>query len=111
MPLQKTNYSRVLSNLAKTILYPFLGSWKQRSISILSLMLGFFISSFLLSYLLQKVVYRVFIVFFIVVFIEILVRIRRSINTKSTTLFWISLDNFRIGVTYGIVLEAFKLGS
>ena len=43
--------------------------------------------------------------------IELLVRIRSNQRLFNSSIQWFAIDNIRIGSTYAIVLEAFKLGS
>ncbi len=111
MSFYKTNYSRFLSNSLKGIFSLITSSWRHRSISLLSLLSGFYLASFFLSYLLTRSGYRVFVVILVVLLIELLVRARNSFNSNSLHMLWVGLDNLRIGITYAIVLEAFKLGS
>ena len=43
--------------------------------------------------------------------IETLVRLRSRLVRAEPSLAWVIVDNLRIGATYSIVLEAFKLGT
>ena len=107
---QQTTYEKLLINIGNYLTDNIYGPWKIKAFSLLSLLIGFYISSSLTAYYLQKSGQRVFVVAFIVLIIEVLVRIKPSIDSKRT-LFLIIVDNIRIGTTYAIVLEAFKLGS
>ncbi len=111
MSIYSTNYSRFISKLLQSFFPYFSGSWRNRSISLLSLLIGFYIASSFLASLLSDTTGRIFIVFLIVLIIEFLIRIRTLVSNSSSSTFFISLDNLRIGITYAVVLEAFKLGS
>ena len=106
-----TNFSRLISDISRNLFSYFIGSWKTRAVSLISLLTGFYVASSLLAYLLNKTGYRVFVVIELVVFMELLVRVRNIPNNGKIRLIFKSLDNIRIGITYAIVLEAFKLGS
>ena len=40
-----------------------------------------------------------------------MVRLRTRLVAERPALAWLLLDNLRLGLVYGLVLEAFKLGS
>jgi hypothetical protein len=46
-----------------------------------------------------------------VLVIEAMVRLRSHLLRGEPSLGWVMVDNLRIGATYGVVLEAFKLGT
>ncbi|KGG12437.1 MULTISPECIES: DUF565 domain-containing protein [Prochlorococcus] len=110
MVKHNTNYNELSSGIRSFAFNYFLGPWKIRALSLLSLLIGFYIASSLAPYYLQESGQRIFVVAILVLFIEILIRLKSRFS-KSSSIFLISLDNFRIGITYAIVLEAFKLGS
>ena len=109
--MQQTRFNNLLNSLGSSLFLSFLGPWKRRSIAILSLLIGYYVGSNVTVYFLQKVGQRPFVVLCMVLIIEILVRLRTSVNKKPWPLYWLSLDNLRIGSVYAVVLEAFKLGS
>ncbi len=89
----------------------FLGSsWRRKSLGLISLLFGYYLSTSLGSYYLNILGDRLITASLFTVSIEFLVRLRPRKPNK-LSIFWIILDNFRIGVTYSLVLEAFKLGS
>lgn len=47
----------------------------------------------------------------VLLLIELVVRVRTRLVADRPPLPWLLLDNARIGLVYGLVLEAFKLGS
>ena len=111
MKIHRTNYSRFLNSFFSYLSQAFVGPWKIRSIGLLSLLVGFYLSSTLTSYFLQISNQRILVVFCLFILIELSVRVRKPLYTKNKQIILLTLDNFRIGICYAIVLEAFKLGS
>ncbi len=109
--MQNTKYERLISDLTSSFNAIFIGSWKRRSFSILSLLLGYYLSSQLASFYLDNNLNTIVIASFVVIFFELIIRLRSNINKVKLPMIWICIDNFRIGTTYAIALEAFKLGS
>ena len=111
MRIYKTKFNRFGTRIASFFSNNFLGPWKLRSIGIFSLLLGFYIGSTLTSYLIVILKQRIVIVLLLLILIELSVRVRNNLLIKNKFLITRSIDNFRIGITYAVVLEAFKLGS
>ena len=106
--MQNTKFTKLIDSLVKTI-NPFLSdSWGKRSILLLSLLFGFYFTNSLLSFLLDKPVNTIFLAIIIVLIME--VSIRSSLISRFSIII-MSINNFRIGSTYALILEAFKLGS
>ena len=106
--MQKTKFTVLLDSLVKTI-NPFISdSWGKRSILLLSLLFGFYFTNSLLSFLLDKPVNTIFLAIIIVLIMEL--SIRSSLISRFSIII-MSINNFRIGSTYALILEAFKLGS
>ncbi len=111
MAEQRTRFRELETSVISNINGIFQGPWNQRSIGLISLLLGFYVSSNLTVYYLAKTGQRPFIAFFMLVIIELLIRIRPKSINDNNRLYWIIIDNFRVGSTFAVVLEAFKLGS
>ena len=106
--MQKTKFTKLIDTLVKTI-NPFISdSWGKRSILLLSLLFGFYFTNSLLSFLLDKPVNTIFLAIIIVLIMEL--SIRSSLISRFSIVI-VSINNFRIGSTYALILEAFKLGS
>ncbi|WP_269616986.1 DUF565 domain-containing protein [Prochlorococcus marinus] len=106
--MQKTKYTEFIDSLVKTI-NPFISdSWGKRSILLLSLLFGFYFTNSLISFLLDKPVNTIFLAITIVLIMEL--SIRSSLISRFSLII-MSINNFRIGSTYALILEAFKLGS
>ena len=109
--LQATKFQKFQSLLLSNILDILVGPWKRRSFGLISLLIGFYFGSNLTVYFLEEFGQRPIIVLIMMIFIESLVRLRTRVRNLPFPLHWIFLDNFRIGIIYAVVLEAFKLGS
>ena len=113
MSKQNTRIKKLVDSITTYISISFLGTWKTKSIAILSLLLGYYLSSNLISYLLNNnSIQRIILLLIVLVSIELIIRLRsRIIKGIKLPLYWVVIDNLRIGTTYAITLEAFKLGS
>ena len=109
--MQKTKFSNLLESLAR-VFYPIISdSWSKRSILLLSLLFGFYITNSILSFLLDKSVNTIILAITIVFIMEISIRASLLSNLSKFSTLIKSINNFRIGSTYALILEAFKLGS
>ena len=110
--IQDTKINKVAQGYKKSLFGIIFGPWKIRSISLITLLSGYYLSSNFISYFINSNYDRVFILILALFLLETLIRIRSSnfLRTKYTFLILI-IDNFRLGFTYAVVLEAFKLGS
>tara|TARA_B100000700_G_C14717697_1_gene702198 strand:- start:384 stop:713 length:330 start_codon:yes stop_codon:yes gene_type:complete len=109
--MQKTKFRKFIEKLLliiKPILYD---SWSKRSILLLSLLSGYYFTNSLISFLLDKSVNTIFLAIIILLIMEILIRTSFISNQSKLNIIIITLNNFRIGSTYALILEAFKLGS
>ena len=86
-------------------------SWSKRSILILSLLFGFYFTNSLLSFLLDKSVNTIFLAILILLLSELTIQSKNIFRFSKISIFIHSINNFRIGSTYALILEAFKLGS
>ena len=89
----------------------FAGPWWRRSLSLIALLLGFLSGSVATVHLVNAVSMRTFAGLLVLALCEALVFFRRRVRQEPLPLSWQLLDNGRIGLVYGIVLEAFKVGS
>lgn len=106
--MQKTKYRKLIDLLASTV-YPIISdSWSKRSVLLLSLFFGFYFTNSLLSYLLDKSVNTIFLAIIILLIMELSIRL--SLISKFSIVISL-INNIRIGSTYALILEAFKLGS
>ena len=103
---------KLLINSISLILGPIiLGSWRIRSLLILSILFGFYFTNSLISFFLDKSINTIFIAIIIVLIMELIVR-TLVFSTRANIAIYINIiNNLRIGSTYALILEAFKLGS
>jgi len=112
-PIQRTRYAALERRLGLGLLGQWRRSWRNASLALLSLLLGYFLSQNLITLAIYGVPGgRPAVVLGLVVAMELLVRLRsRLVSGEEVPLPWVMADNLRMGVTYAAVLEAFKLGT
>ena len=108
--MQKTKFSRI-NDQFNNLLFGFLSSsWKSKSINIISVLTGYFLFANFVTKFISEGRNELVMVPIIIIVIELIIRIRPSPNSNLFN-FWSIIDKVRIGATYAIILEAFKLGS
>ena len=108
--MQNTRFSR-LSEKFGDILFGFLNlSWKDKSINLISFLIGYFLFANFITKFITEGKNELVMVPIIILIIEIIVRSKPNSNS-SIYYIWSFVDKVRIGATYALVLEAFKLGS
>ncbi|SBO41954.1 DUF565 domain-containing protein [Cyanobium sp. NIES-981] len=111
-PLQPTRFNRLSDGLVRAVFGSLRGSWRSRSVVLLALLLGFYAGGNLTSYVLLLFPGgRPMAVLAAVLLLEVVVRLRGRLVREQPGLGWMVADNFRIGLVYAVVLEAFKLGT
>ena len=106
--MQKTKFREFIDRLM-IIINPIISdTWSKRSILLLSLLFGFYFTNSLISFLLDKSVNTILLAVVILLIMEI--AIRSYLISKKNILVMI-INNIRIGSTYALILEAYKLGS
>ena len=106
--MQKTKFREFIDSLIIIINPIILDTWSKRSILLLSLLFGFYFTNSLISFLLDKSVNTIFLAVTILLIMEL--AIRSNLISKMTIPVMI-INNIRIGSTYALILEAYKLGS
>ena len=108
--MQNTNFSRITFQL-NNLLFGFLSdTWRSKSIGLISVLTGYFLFANFITKFISEGKNELIMVPIIIVFIEIIIRIKPSSNSRFYDL-WSIVDKLRIGASYAIILEAFKLGS
>ena len=108
--MQKTNFSRITYQL-NILLFGFLSStWRSKSIGVISVLTGYFLFANFLTKFISEGKNELIMVPIIIVFIEIIIRIKPLSSSRFFDI-WSVVDKLRIGATYAVILEAFKLGS
>ena len=106
----------IIRRFGKEVLHyainPFIAdSWSKRSVLLISLLLGFYFTNSILSFLLDKSINTILLAILILLIMEVSIRTTLLSNFTKLSIIIISINNFRIGSTYALILEAFKLGS
>ena len=109
--MQKTRFRKLLDSISFFVNPIISDTWSKRSILLLSLLSGFYFTNSFLSYLLDKSVNTIFLAITILVLMELSIRSLLFPKISRFYLILKAINNFRIGSTYALVLEAFKLGS
>ena len=109
--MQKTKFRKFIDSIV-LVLNPIISdSWSKRSILLLSLLSGFYFTNSLISFLLDKSVNTIFLAIILLLLMELSIRSLLFSKFSKISLILQAINNFRIGSTYTLILEAFKLGS
>tara|TARA_A100000164_G_scaffold358220_1_gene369660 strand:+ start:332 stop:658 length:327 start_codon:yes stop_codon:yes gene_type:complete len=108
--MQKTKFSRINDQFNNLLLGFLSSSWKSKSINIISVLTGYFLFANFVTKFISEGRNELIMVPIIILFIELIIRSRPSPNSIFFSL-WSIVDKVRIGATYAVILEAFKLGS
>ena len=109
--MQKTKFRKFIDSLVEIIKPIISDSWSKRSLLLLSLLFGYYFTNSILSYLLDKSVNTILLAILILIIMELFIRSSLLSKYGKLSVIIISINNFRIGSTYALLLEAFKLGS
>ena len=109
--MQRTKYRKFLDLIVKGIKPIIVDSWGERSLSLICLLFGFYFTNSILSFLLDNSFNTIFIAITIVLIMELLIRSYLISSASKLSLIIVTINNFRIGSTYALILEAYKLGS
>ena len=108
--MQKTKFSKINNQLNNLLIGFLSSSWKSKSINIISLLTGYFLFANFITKFISEGRNELIMVPIIILIIEIIIRIKPSSGSSLFNL-WSVFDKARIGATYAVILEAFKLGS
>ena len=106
--MQKTKFREFIDSLIFIINPIISDSWSKRSLLLLSLLFGFYFTNSFISFLLDKSVNTIFLAIIILLIMELVIR---SYLIPKLTIPVMIINNIRIGSTYALILEAYKLGS
>ena len=109
--MQKTKFNEFFDSLFLIINPLISDSWSKRSILLLSILSGFYFTNSLISFLLDKSVNTILLAIIILLIMELSIRLLYFSNKSRLSIIIIAINNLRIGSTYALILEAFKLGS
>tara|TARA_Y100001968_G_C19316698_1_gene697098 strand:+ start:29 stop:358 length:330 start_codon:yes stop_codon:yes gene_type:complete len=109
--MQKTRFREFLDALFVFFKPLISDSWSKRSILLLSLFSGFYFTNSLISFLLDKSVNTILLAITLILIMEIFIRSSLLSSISKLSVILLAINNFRVGSTYALILEAFKLGS
>ena len=108
--MQKTRFS-VFYDAFNFVFLGFLkSSWKDKSINLLSILLGYFLFANFITKFISEGKNELLMIPVIIIIFEVIIRMKPQSNSN-IYLVWMLLDKIRIGAVYALILEAFKLGS
>ncbi len=109
--MQKTRYRKFIDSFLLIFKSLISDSWSKRSILLLSLLSGYYLTNSLISFLLDKSVNTIFLAIVLLLIMEISIRSLLFSSLTKLSILILAINNLRIGSTYALILEAFKLGS
>ena len=86
-------------------------TWSKRSVLLITLLSGFYLTNSLISFLLDKSINTIYLAIIILIIMEIIIRLLLFSSFNKLSFIILAANNLRIGSTYALILEAFKLGS
>ena len=108
--MQKTKFSKINDKFNNLLFGFFSSSWKSKSINLITVLSGYFLFANFITKFISEGKNELIMVPIIILIIELVIRIKPSSKSKLFYL-WSILDKIRVGATYALILEAFKLGS
>ena len=109
--MQNTKFNKFFYLLVRNINTIFSDSWSKRSLYLISLLFGFYFTNSLISYLLDTSINTILLAIIILLIMELSIRSYLLSNFSKLSIIINTINNVRIGSTYALILEAFKLGS
>ena len=110
--MQNTRLNNLLDTIASRLSQWFLNPWRRFSLLIMSFLFGTFLGTAISTTAGQKAELDIVVAAFLVFLTEITSRIFYSRSFLSKRSLWVeSLNILKVGFTYSLFIEAFKLGS
>ena len=108
--MQKTRFTIFYDSLNLLFLGFLKSSWKDKSLNLLSILLGYFLFANFITKFISEGKNELLMIPVIIILFEVIIRMKPQRNSN-IYLVWMLLDKIRIGAVYALILEAFKLGS
>ena len=108
--MQKTRFTVFYDSLNLLFLGFLKSSWKDKSLNLLSILLGYFLFANFITKFISEGKNELLMIPIIIVLFEFIIRMK-PIRKSNIYFLWMLLDKVRIGAIYALILEAFKLGS
>ncbi|ACB51868.1 hypothetical protein cce_2520 [Crocosphaera subtropica ATCC 51142] len=110
--MQRTRLNTLVEVTQTKFNQTFSNPWRRISLSLISLLLGFFVGQSVSITAGQEAYWDITVGIFLLIFTEGISRIAYSQNKKKGRSLGLDILNlFKIGMTYGLYIEALKLGS
>ncbi|MDJ0659860.1 MAG: DUF565 domain-containing protein [Crocosphaera sp.] len=110
--MQRTRLNTLVEVTQTKFNQTFSNPWRRISLSLISLLLGFFVGQSVSITAGQEAYWDITVGIFLLIFTEGISRIAYSRNKKERRSLSLDILNlFKIGVTYSLYIEALKLGS
>ncbi|MBE9206966.1 DUF565 domain-containing protein [Nostoc sp. LEGE 06077] len=110
--MQNTRINNLLDAIAKSLGQLFRNPWRRLSLLIISFLFGFFLGTAISTIAGQKAELDIVVAAFLVLLTELTSRIFYSRNLFAKRALWLEcLNILKVGFTYSLFVEAFKLGS
>ena len=110
--MQNTRLNNLVDTIAGQLRVWFFNPWRRLSLLVTSLLFGFFLGSAISTTAGQAADWDIIAAAILVALSEVIDRIYYGLNRQLRRSIWIeALNALKIGVTYSLFLEAFKLGS
>jgi hypothetical protein len=110
--MQNTRLNNLSNAIAKRLSEWFFNPWRRLSLLLISFLFGFFLGSAVATTAGQTAEWDIVVAGTLVVVTEVSSRIFYGISILARRSLWIeSLNYLKVGFTYSLFLEAFKLGS
>ena len=108
--MQNTRFTIFYDSLNLLFLGFLKSSWKDKSLNLLSILLGYFLFANFITKFISEGKNELLMIPVIIILFEVIIRMKPQRNSN-IYLIWMLLDKIRIGAVYALILEAFKLGS
>lgn len=110
--MQNTRLNSIVDSLSRQLGRWLFNPWRRLSLLIIALLFGFFLGTAVSTTAGQSADWDIIAAAILVALIEIVDRIYYRSSRQGNRAFWIeSLNALKIGLTYSLFIEAFKLGS
>ncbi|WP_427161039.1 DUF565 domain-containing protein [Aliinostoc sp. HNIBRCY26] len=110
--MQNTRLNNLFDNIARNLGQWFANPWRRMSLLLISFLFGFFLGTAVSTTAGQKAELDIVIAAILVVLTEVTSRIFYSQSFFARRALWVEVVNLlKVGFTYSLFIEAFKLGS
>ncbi len=110
--MQNTRLNSLVDSVTRQLGAWFLNPWRRLSLLVMSLLFGFFLGTAISTTSGQTAEWDIIAAGILVVLTEVVSRIFYSRNRQAKPALWLEVLNLlKVGQTYSLFIEAFKLGS